>query len=236
MIKETFNSWGELVLDEVVVDDQVPYLDTLITLTKEGIDVAPYAKPSTTFLYTPPFSMHHPTTMVAWTSNELKRILLLSSNRDVYVKKISEFLIHLKLRGYPMSFLKRLRGQVIHHRYRREVMWEGKRNKTNPFPIIVPFCSEIGIYNPTKMMELAKWKARVTNPMVRGWRFVAAWKRKPNLSETLRVRHRELVAERKRKRDELEMEFSSKRPRLDELVCINRDSGGVGDSGLVGRD
>jgi hypothetical protein len=182
MIKETFNSWGELVLDEVVVDDQVPYLDTLITLTKEGIDVAPYAKPSTTFLYTPPFSMHHSTTMMAWTSNELKRILLLSSNQDVYVKKISEFLIHLKLRGYSMSFLKRLRGQMIHHRYRREVMWEGKRNKTNPFPINVPFCSEIGIYNPTKMMELAKWKARVTNPIVKWWRFVAVWKRKPNLS------------------------------------------------------
>jgi hypothetical protein len=201
-VKKVFNNLGELILDEVSIGDQIPYLDTLITLTNDGIEVAPYAKASTTFLYTPPFSMHHPTSIVAWTSNELRRILLLSSNHDVYINKICDFINHLKLRGYPLSFLKWLRDHVIHHRYRREMLWEGKRNKTNPFPIIIPFCSEIGIYNPTKMMELAKRKVMVTNSMVNQWRFVAAWKRKPNLSETLRIRHKELVVERKRKRDE----------------------------------
>jgi hypothetical protein len=158
---------GELVLDEVVVGDEVPYLDTLVKLTIKGIEVEPYSKPSTTFLYTPPFTMHHPSSVMAWPANELKRILLLSSNRDVYTKKICEFLYHLKLRGYKTSHLKRLRGKVIHHRYRREILWEESRNKSNPFPIVIPFCEEIGTYNPRKIMELAKQRAKITNPMVK---------------------------------------------------------------------
>jgi hypothetical protein len=84
------------------------------------------------------------------------------------------------------------------------MLWEGKKNKTNLFPIIILFCSEIGIYNLMKMIELAKRKVMVTNSMVNQWRFVAAWKRKPNLSETLKMCHKELVVERKRKKNKLQ--------------------------------
>jgi hypothetical protein len=174
--------------------------------------------------------------MMAWPCNEMKRLLLLSSKREDYVRKICEFLYHLKLRGYSVSHLKRLRKQVIDHRYRREVVWESTNNKTNPFPIVIPYCQEIGRYNPTRIMELAKRKARVTNPMVKRWRFVSAWRRETNVSESLRIRHKELVRERKRKREELELVRMTKRTRLDMLVSVETGSRGVGDSGLVGRD
>jgi hypothetical protein len=93
-------------LDEVSIGDQIPYLNTLITLTNDKIEVALYVKASTIFLYTLFFFIHHLISIIAWTSNELKRIFLLNSNHNVYINKICDFINHFKLKGYLLLFLK----------------------------------------------------------------------------------------------------------------------------------
>jgi hypothetical protein len=90
-IKEEFNKSNQLLFDEAIVGDQVSYLDALVSLTKDEIIVAPYSKPTTTNLYFPPFSMHYPFAMMSWLCNELNCLLILSSERSIYINAVCEF-------------------------------------------------------------------------------------------------------------------------------------------------
>jgi hypothetical protein len=229
-LKQGFNQMGQLILDEMVISEQVSYLDTLVTLTENGISVAPYAKPTTTFLYIPPFSMHHPSVMRAWPINELKRLLLLSSDRSTYIQAVCSFLTHLKMRGYPIRHLKEIRRHVLDHRYRREVLWEGTKPRSDIMPIVLPYCDNIGRYNPKRIMDWTRLKVGVTSPLVKKWKFVSAWRRKPNLSETLRIKHSELDECRKRKRCDLGHpdEEMMKRTKVDIVVGSEEFLDGVG--------
>jgi hypothetical protein len=111
----------------VIIGDQVSYLDALVTLTKDGLSIAPYSKPTSTKLYIPPFSMHQPSIMLSWPCNELNRLLLLSSERSTYIQEACKFFNHLRVRGYPLHTLKLIKSRMINHRHRREIIWSGSK-------------------------------------------------------------------------------------------------------------
>jgi hypothetical protein len=56
------------------------------------------------------------------------------------------------------------------------------------------------------------------------------------VSETLRIRNKELIEERKRKRVQPNEMGVVKRTRLEVFEKVAEDSNSVGDSGLVGRE
>jgi hypothetical protein len=64
-----------------------------------------------------------------------------------------------------------------------------------------------GLCKLSRVMHWSKKNIEVTDPFIKSMNFVSAWKRRPNLSETLRIRHDELESSRKRR---LENEDSNK--------------------------
>jgi hypothetical protein len=209
-------------------------------LTDDGLSIAPYAKPTTTFLYIPPFSMHHPSTMLAWPCNELNRLLILSSDRATYVQAVYDLLIHLRSRGYPLKVLKQIRKQVIDHRHRREIIWSGSKTRDpNVIPIVMTYGDNTGPFRMNHIMQWCKKKMGITNPFIKNMKFVSTWKRKPNLSETLRIRHDELESSRKRRLEceEILSNQQSKRSKSDvDKGFITTNSESEGHGGQAGRD
>lgn len=216
-ILSEFNSRNDLLqLDIPSVDFSVPFLDAQVTLSWTwGLDISPYYKPTATFLFLPPFSMHHPTTMLGWTANETRRLLLLSSRNLTYLKHVHLFFQHLAERGYPPHFLRRIRKRMWPHRDRflllqSKVIDPQRKNLT---PLIFPYGKQLGRVSPKKIMTLASWQTGVSSHHFTKMRFLNAWSRQRNLAEILRVPHQSIAEHAKRKRDQNSQVCSSSKRR-----------------------
>jgi hypothetical protein len=146
-----------------------------VSLTEDGIIVAPYSKPTTTNLYIPPFSMHYPSAMMSWPCNELNRLLILSSERSTYINAVCEFFNHLKARGYPLYVLKQIKKRMIDHRHRREIIWSrSKLRSKDVIPIVMIYGDNTGLYKLSRIMHWSKKRIGITNPFVKNMKFVSA--------------------------------------------------------------
>jgi hypothetical protein len=215
-----FNSGGVLVVDSFEVGRSIPFLDALVSLTEDGLKISPYYKPTSTFLYIPPFSLHNSAVMTSWTVNETRRLLRLSTEEGDYWKAVKFLLWCLKRRGYPPSLRMGVVKKMWDHSKRGQTLNQEpvnpKPRTINPkprveaipaplsFPMVLPKCQQsMGLF-PRRVFELARMKLGPLSPMWQSASLFGAWSRLPNLSESLRVSTKEIEKEGGKEKEEEE--------------------------------
>ena len=104
----------------------------VVLISQGSVQVKPYAKPLSKYLYVPFASFHPRHTKKGLIRGELTRLIRLSSTHEAYLEARRAFYQHLRDRGYPRMFIVRIFNSIAWSERRR--MFEPKDTTASTAP------------------------------------------------------------------------------------------------------
>ena len=142
---------------------QVDYMDLTITIDKGRITTTLYEKPTNRHLYISPNSSHPPGTIAGVIHGMIRRILMLCSDRDDQLRRIRQFVIHLRARGHHIdTIVPIVRSAYAKHAAPKQDPPPEPQDTPPPPRIFVhlPFHPD----NPPSSSVQRAWKRNVSRP------------------------------------------------------------------------
>ena len=152
-----------LTWEVLTPSNRVDFMDLTIAIDKGVISTTLYEKPSNRHLYISPHSSHPPGMISGVVHGMVRRIVTLCSDRDDQLRRIRQFVIHLRARGHHIDDI----APVVRAAYSKHA---APTPEPPPMPPNAPIQPRVFIHlpyhpdNPSSAYVQRAWKSRVSRP------------------------------------------------------------------------